>query len=112
MNLINTTVISQNMSLFSNWVDSTPVPKMVDTVTYDLYESDNPFRHKFSNKQIKNDTLRHSTNTTAAVGAEAFSLFANPYYLTHKIINLPAYIPASYRKVAEIYSKYSMNKTD
>lgn len=112
MNLINTTVISQNISLFSNWVDSTSVPKMVDTVTYDLYESDNPFRHRFNDKQIKNDALRHSVNATAAVGAEAYSMFANPYYLTHKIINLPMYIPASYKKVAEMYSKYSINKAD
>ena len=112
MNLINTTVISQNMSLFSNWVDSTPVPKMVDTVTYDLYESDNPFRHKFSNKQIKMIRLGILRIQLLRLVQKLFQLFANPYYLTHKIINLPAYIPASYRKVAEIYSKYSMNKTD
>lgn len=101
MNSIQTT-FSQNISLFSSWIDSTPLPQVIDTVTYDLYESNNPFRQK-TDKKFDNKALRYTINATSAVGAEAFSVFTNPYYLTHKIVNLPV----MYKNVANIYKKYS-----
>ena len=54
MDSINS-AINQNLSILSNWVDSTPVPQVIDTMTYDIYESSNPFRQKFS-KNIDNKT--------------------------------------------------------
>lgn len=102
MNLINTSSsFSQNISLFSNWVDSTPVSQVIDTVTYDLYESNNPFRRKFRKEDISNKGLRYAANTSAAVGAEFFSVFTNPYYLSHKVTK----IPVLYKSVVEIYKK-------
>ncbi len=100
MNLINQT-LTQNMSILSNWVDSTPAPQIIDTVTYDLYESNNPFRKKFSQNDINNKALRVAANTTTAVSAEVFSAFANPYYLTHKITN----IPVAYKTVVAAYKR-------
>ncbi len=105
MNLINATSFSQNLSLFSNWVDSTPVHQVIDTVTYDVYESNNPFRYKFSDDKIKNDLLRKTANATTTVGAEVFSAFMNPYYLTHKIVKLPS----MYQGVVNTYKKYSIS---
>lgn len=107
MNPINTS-FSQNISLFASWIDSTPLPQVIDTVTYDLYESNNPFRNKFNKEQIKNNNLRHTVNTTTAVGAEMFSIFTNPYYLTHKIIHLPS----MYNHVVGAYKKYSINPSE
>ena len=101
MNLIN--AATSQISLFSNWVDSTPVPQMIDSVTYDLYESSNPLRRKFSKDDISNKGLRIAANTSATVGAEMFSAFANPYYLVHKIVN----IPTAYNSVVETYKKHS-----
>lgn len=104
MNLINATLI-QN---FSNWVDSTPITQVIDTVTYDVYEADNPFRRTFDKNDIKDDKLRLAANTTSTVSAEVFSAFSNPYYLTHKITQ----IPSLYKSVADVYKKYSQNKQD
>lgn len=103
MSSINTT-FSQNISLFSNWVDSTPVPQVIDTVTYDLYESNNPFRWDYNDKKIKNNILRNTLNATTTVGAEFYSVFTNPYYLTHKVVN----IPTNYKNVVNLYQKYSV----
>lgn len=102
MNSINTT-FNQNISLFSNWVDSTPVPQVIDTVTYDLYESNNPFKWNYNEQRIKNNVLRNTLNATTTVGAEFYSAFTNPYYLTHKIVN----IPTNYKNVVNLYEKYS-----
>ena len=106
MNLIQATAFKQNVIDLSNWVDSTPVPQVIDTFTYDLYESNNPFRHKFSKDQISNKSLRVAANATATVGAEVFSVFTNPYYITHKIVN----IPTAYNTVVDAYKNYSINK--
>ena len=106
MNLIEATAFRQNMIDLSNWVDSTPVPQVIDTFTYDLYESSNPFRYKFSRTQINNKPLRVAANTTTAVGAEVFSVLTNPYYITHKIVN----IPTAYHTVVGAYKNYSINK--
>ena len=106
MNLIHATVFKQNMIDLSNWVDSTPASQVIDTVTYDLYESSNPFRHKFSKEQIKNKPLRVAANTTTSVGAEVFSVLTNPYYITHKIVN----IPIAYNNVVNAYKNTSINK--
>lgn len=102
MSSINTT-FSQNISLFSNWVDSTPVPQVIDTVTYDLYESNNPFRWNINDQKIKNNVLRNTLNATTTVGAEVYSAFTNPYYLTHKVVN----IPTNYKNAVNLYQKYS-----
>lgn len=102
MNLINTS-FSQNISLFSNWVDSTPLPQVIDTVTYNLYESDNPFKRDYTGSEIDNTLLKYAVKATKTVGAEAYSVFTNPYYLTHKIVN----IPTMYQNVVDTYKKYS-----
>lgn len=99
MTFINATSFSQNITLLSAWVDSTPVNDVIDTVTYDLYESGNPFRYKFSRTQIPNKILRTTANTTTAVSAEFFSAFTNPYYLTHKVVS----IPVAYQNVVNAY---------
>ena len=103
MNLINATILKQNMSILSNWVDSTPVPDVIDSVTYDLYESSNPFRKTFSKEEISNRGLRVAANTTTAVGAEVFSAFANPFYLSHKLVS----IPTMYTTVVDSYKRNS-----
>lgn len=101
MDSINS-AINQNLSILSNWVDSTPVPQVIDTMTYDIYESSNPFRQKFS-KSIDNKVLKYTVATTTGVGAEIFSAFTNPYYLTHKVVQLPT----MYQNVVDVYKKYS-----
>lgn len=100
MNLINTSLTYPNISqLLTNWVDSKPVPELLDSVTYDLYESNNPFRKTFNETDITNKGLRVAANTTAIVSAEAFSAFANPYYLFHKVTHIPIY----YQSVVDKY---------
>lgn len=89
MNLIHSTILKQNLSIISNWADSATVPTVIDSVTYDLYESNNPFRKTFTKDEIQNKGIRIAANTGTAVSAELFSAFANPYYLTHKITQLP-----------------------
>ena len=105
MNLIDSTVFRQNVSTLSNWVDSTPVNQMIDSVTYDLYESNNPFRKRFDKTDISNKGLRAVANATATVGAEIFSAFANPYYITHKITQ----IPILYDSVVDAYKNTMQN---
>lgn len=106
MNLIEATAFKQNMINISNWIDSTPTSQVIDTVTYDLYEGNNPFRYKFSSSQISNKQLRDAANATTSVGAEFYSVFTNPYYITHKIVK----IPAAYNSVVDAYKNYSINK--
>lgn len=101
MNLITTTVFKQNMSVLSNWVDSTPMNEVIDTVTYDLYESSNPLRGSFGKNDINNKGLRVAANATTAVGAEFFSAFTNPYYLMHKVVQ----VPVLYSNVVDTYKK-------
>lgn len=101
MNLIDSTVFRQNISVLSNWVDSTPVNQVIDKVTYDLYESNNPLRRKFDKNDIDNKGLRIAANATTAVGAEFFSVFTNPYYLTHKVVQVPVY----YKNIVDTYKK-------
>ena len=105
MNLIQSKINSE-YNHFSNWLDKTPLNTIVDNVTYDQYECNNPFRNRFSEKDITNSSLRHGLNATNMVGAEIFSAFANPYYLTHKIVSVPIY----YNNVVETY-KHTKNKT-
>lgn len=93
--------VNNPINSLTNWVDSTPMPQIIDTVTYDLYESNNPFRTSFSKEDISNKPLRIAANTTTTIGAEAFSIFTNPYYLTHKIVNIPTY----YKNVVNSYQK-------
>ena len=102
MNLIKTKVYQQNLANLHNWVDNTPVNEMIDTVTYDVYESNNPFRKKrFNKEQINNTGLRVAANTTTAVGAEVFSVFANPFYLSHKVTQVPMF----YHNAVDAYKK-------
>lgn len=101
MNLIDVTVFRQGMSSVSNWVDSTPVPQVIDTVTYDLYESNNPLRRQFDKNDINNKGLRVAANTSTTVAAEIFSMFTNPYYLSHKITQ----VPILYKSVVETYKR-------
>ncbi len=105
MNLIQATVFKQNMINLSNWIDSTPASDVIDAITYDLYESNNPLRYKFSSSQISNKSLRVAANATTSVGAEVYSVFTNPYYITHKLVK----IPAAYNSVVEMYKNYSIN---
>lgn len=100
MNLINFNTHSNNIStIISSWADSKPVPDLIDSFTYDLYESNNPFNITFSKDEINNKSLRYAINTTTKVSAEVFSAFANPYYLTHKITRIPVY----YQTVVDKY---------
>lgn len=105
MNLIDSMVFKQNMSVLSNWVDSTPVNQMIDSVTYDLYESNNPFRKKFDKTHINNKGLRVVANATTTVSAEVFSAFANPYYLTHKFTQIPIWCDS----VVDVYKNTVQN---
>lgn len=88
-------------SLVINWVDSKPFPQLIDSVTYDLYEDNNPFRTHFSHNEIRNEGVRLALNTATSVGAETFSLFTNPYYLSHKITQIPVY----YQNAVDLYNK-------
>ena len=88
-------------ALLVNWVDSKPIPQLIDSVTYDLYEDNNPFRTHFSRNEISNKNVRLAVNTAASIGAETFSLFANPYYLSHKITQIPVY----YQNAVDLYNK-------
>ena len=97
--------VNNPINSLTNWVDSTPMPQIIDTVTYDLYESNNPFRTSFSKEDISNKPLRIAANTTTTIGAEAFSMFTNPYYLTHKIVNIPTY----YKNVVNSYQKIKID---
>lgn len=106
MNLIQST-INNNFSKLSIWVEETPILDMIDTVTYDLYEGDNPFR-QVEDENIDNKYLKTAVNVTSTVGAEFYSIFTNPYYLTHKIVSLPA----MYEHVTDIYKKYSINNSN
>lgn len=99
MKLLST--INNPINALANWVDSTPMPQIIDTVTYNVYESNNPFRTSFNEDDISNKPLRIAANTTTTIGAEAFSMFTNPYYLTHKIVNIPTY----YKNVVNSYQK-------
>lgn len=103
MNLISSTVIYNNLANLSQWVDSTPMPQLIDSMTYDLYESSNPFRTKFSKTEINNKNLRIVANSTTAVSAEIFSAFTNPYYLSHKVTRIPVY----YQNAVKLYNKPS-----
>lgn len=103
MNLLDNHVSRAITSLYSNWIDSYQFPNIINTVTYDLYESNNPLRHHFDDDEIKNDNLRRTVNATTMVGAEFFSVLTNPYYLTHKIIRLP-YL---YSNAVETYKKFA-----
>jgi len=102
MNLITGQIV-QN---FTNWIDAVSTPQIIDTVTYNVYDENNPFRVKFSSEDIHNKTFRMGANAAAAMGAETFSFFTNPYYLTHKIINAPQV----YQSTIDAYKKYSANK--
>jgi putative IMPACT (imprinted ancient) family translation regulator len=96
---------SQEINLpaqLSGWVDSKPAPDLIDSVTYDLYESSNPLRKTFGKDEISNNGVRKAVNTTTRVGAEAFSAFANPYYLSHKITHIPIYYQT-------VVNKYKQN---
>lgn len=105
MSLLSISGIQQNISSLSGWVDSTPMNQVIDTVTYDLYESNNPFRRTFDKTDINNKGLRIAANTSARVGAEMFSAFTNPYYITHKVTQ----IPTLYNSAVNAYNRYSIN---
>lgn len=95
-----------NKSIFSNWVDTVQIPQIISNLTYDYYETNNPFRYKIEEEQQQiedKDALKQVANVSTLVGAELFSVFTNPYYLTHKIVQ----IPSMYRSVVDVYKKYS-----
>ncbi len=101
MNLLN--IQNTNVTnTFNNWVDSRPLPNIIDEFTYDQYESNNPFRNKFNGNQIKTESFRAAANTALAINAEVFSAFANPYYLGHKIIHIPTY----YKNAVDLYNSH------
>ena len=98
MNLIHNKIISS----LHNWVDTTPPNEMVDYLTYDQYEINNPLRLNFYNPEnIQNKYLRTTANTAKDVGAEVVSAYINPFYLTHKFVNIPVF----YKDVVNTYSK-------
>ena len=98
MNLIHNKIISS----LNNWVDSTPANVIVDSLTYDQYEINNPFRLNFYEpKNIQNSYLRATAGAAKNIGAEITSAYINPFYLTHKIVNAPVF----YKDVVNTYSK-------
>ena len=101
MNILNVQSTSFT-DTFNNWVDSRPLSQIIEEVTYDQYESSNPFRNKFDENQIKTNSIRTTANTALAINAEVFSAFANPYYLGHKIIHVPTY----YKNAVDFYNSH------
>ncbi len=90
MNSLNTqyTNIQNNLSL---WAKSKPVPDLIDSLTYNLYEDSNPFNRTFDDNDISDKRLRAIANAGTKTTAEIFSAFANPYYLSHKFTHIPVY---------------------
>lgn len=97
-----------NRSFLSNWVDTIQVPQIINNLTYEYYESNNPFRFKIEDDQQNENSTNQIINATTIAGAELFSVFTNPYYLTHKIVQ----IPSLYRSVVDVYKKYSSSQDD
>ncbi len=86
--------------------DVMDVSDAVDMYTYNDYESSNPMRIDFWQNQIdqiENKMLRQTAGAAQNIGAEVMSAYTNPYYIPHKIIN----IPKDYKNVVETYKKYS-----
>lgn len=84
------------------WVAQTPTPKIIDTFTYDVYESENPFKIDFfGDGKINNNYMLKTLTATQNISAEVYSAYTNPFYMTHKIINLPS-------QAVEIYKKNSI----
>lgn len=107
-NSINSTIsntINSNINHITDWAANTPINEMFDSLTYDIYESDNPFRHEYSKSEIKNPAVKYTINAAKTTGAELYSVFANPFYLAHKIVNIPVY----YKNAADLYKKASSN---
>lgn len=100
MNFLSTQYANVQNNL-SVWVKSKPTPDLIDTLTYDLYEDNNPFRRTFSGDDIRDKRLRAIANVSAQTTAEIFSAFANPYYLEHKIAHVPTY----YQNAVNLYGR-------
>ena len=99
MNIIDYTLNQTNT--MKDWTQTHSVPQIIDTFTYDQYESSNPLRLNFSHlDNIDNKHLTTTANVAQNVGAEIISAYINPYYLSHKIINIPS-------NIVELYKKYS-----
>lgn len=98
MNNLNTQYINiqNNLSL---WAKSKPVSDLIDSLTYDLYEENNPFNRTFNSDDISDKRLRAITNAGIKTSAEIFSAFANPYYLSHKFTHIPVY----YKNAVNLY---------
>ena len=62
----------------------------IDTIRLNFSHLDN----------IDNKHLKTTANVAQNVGAEIISAYINPYYLSHKIINIPS-------NIVELYKKYS-----
>lgn len=100
MNLIDSLNIKNNItSTIQNWTDYNEIPTLINSVTFDLYDSNNPFKKKFTKEEINNKPIRILANTGTTVGSEVFSAFTNPYYLTHKVTQ----IPIMYQSVVNTY---------
>lgn len=64
MNLIDSAIIKNNLtSTLRNWTDSVEIPALIDSVTYDLYDSSNPFKKTFTKEEISNKPMRILANT-------------------------------------------------
>ena len=106
MNLIDSAIIKNKLtSTLRNWTDSVEIPALIDSVTYDLYDSSNPFKKTFTKEEISNKPMRILANTGTAVGSEFFSAFTNPYYLTHKVTQ----VPVLYQSVVNVYKNATQN---
>ena len=100
MNLIDSAIIKNNLTTnLRNWADSVEIPSLIDSVTFDLYDSNNPFKKTFTKDEIHNTPMRILANTGTTVGSEFFSAFTNPYYLTHKVTQ----VPVLYQSVVNTY---------
>ena len=107
MNLIKS-AYNESKNILHDWAgDKTKtIPDTIDFVTYDQYETNNPLRLNLYNPEdIKNPTVRKSVGVAHTVGSELVSAYVNPFYLTHKIVQ----IPNNYQKITQNYKKYSQN---
>ena len=82
-----------------NFPDRKQLAQTIEEVTYDSYEDNNPFSQTFNDIDIEDEDLKNTVVTVKAAGGEAFSAFTNPFYLTHKIIQLPEY----YKNAVNLY---------
>ena len=97
------------MSAITNYMNNiTPsvqnpkdVVNSIDSMTYNQYESSNPLRIKYQHvDSFENKNVKKTVLAAQGVGAEVYSLYANPFYLFHKLILIGKYMIKEYNQIA------------